>query len=96
VNVLAPLFILAIFVSGCSLDASLQDLGAAKPGFTFQNTAKTSGLISGSTQAGTATGGGVTYHMQSTLGSYVSGVEQETTDSTYKVYSSVQGALISE
>lgn len=94
-NVLVPLSVLAVFLAGCSLDASLTNLGSS-PVIGIENSAKTSGLISGSTQAGTATGGGTTYYMQSTLGSYVSGMEQETTDHSYRVYSSVQGALISE
>jgi hypothetical protein len=82
-------------MGGCSLDASLTDLAKA-PQFMFESSAKTTGLISGSSQAGTATGGGVTYYMQSTVGSYTSGIEQTTDDNAYKVYSSVQGAIISQ
>lgn len=93
-KVLASLFLVMFVVSGCTLEASIGQI--ASPEFEFQNNVKTTGLIPGSSQSGTASGGGSSYHIQSTLGSYVSGVEQETTDQSYKVYSSVQGALISE
>lgn len=93
-RILASLFLVMFIVSGCTLEASLQQI--VSPDFDFQSNVKTTGLIPGSSQSGTASGGGSTYHIQSTLGSYVSGVEQETTDQSYKVYSSVQGALISE
>ncbi|UXR64374.1 hypothetical protein EZJ49_14995 [Bdellovibrio bacteriovorus] len=89
--VLASLLILA---SGCSMDASLEQISENSP-IKFQDPAKTTGLVSGSTQTGTATGGGVTYHVQSTVGNYMSGIEQTTADKTYKVYSSVQGAIVS-
>jgi hypothetical protein len=94
-KVLVAVFLIMITVSGCTLEASLQEI-TSKPDFVFRNSAKTTGLIPGSSQTGTASGGGSSYHIQSTLGSFVSGVEQETTDQSYKVYSSVQGALISE
>lgn len=94
VKLSASLILMMFFISGCTLEASLQEI-TSKPDFVF-NTAKTTGLVPGSSQSGTASGSGSTYHIQSTLGSYVSGVEQETTDQSYKVYSSVQGALISQ
>ncbi|AFY02864.1 hypothetical protein [Bdellovibrio bacteriovorus] len=78
------------------MEASLEQLAeVAPPPIKFQDPAKTTGLVSGSTQTGTATGGGVTYHVQSTVGNYMSGIEQKTADDTYKVYSSVQGAIVS-
>lgn len=77
------------------MDASLEQLANVAPPVKFQDPAKTTGLVSGSTQTGTATGGGVTYHVQSTVGNYMSGIEQTTSDNTYKVYSSVQGAIVS-
>lgn len=89
--VLASLMTLA---TGCSMDASLEQISVNSP-IKFQDPAKTTGLVSGSTQTGTATGGGVTYHVQSTVGNYMSGIEQTTADKTYKVYSSVQGAIVS-
>ncbi len=83
-----------MFVTGCSMEASLHQLTSETP-IKFQDPAKATGLVSGSTQTGTASGGGVTYHVQSTVGNYMSGIEQTTTDNTYKVYSSVQGAIVS-
>jgi undecaprenyl pyrophosphate phosphatase UppP len=94
VKVLLGMGILMIFLSGCTLEASLQEISST-PDFVF-NSAKTTGLIPGSSQSGTTSGGVTIYNIQSTLGSYVSGVEQVTTDNSYKVYSSVQGALISQ
>ncbi|WII73180.1 hypothetical protein QJS83_04745 [Bdellovibrio sp. 22V] len=85
---------LVVLATGCSMEASLQNLSELSP-IKFQDPAKTTGLVSGSTQTGTATGGGVTYHVQSTVGNYMSGIEQTTSDNTYKVYSSVQGAIVS-
>lgn len=85
---------LLLMATGCSLDASLEQLTSELP-IKFQDPAKTTGLVSGSTQTGTASGGGVTYHVQSTVGSYMSGIEQTTSDGSYKVYSSVQGAIVS-
>ena len=82
----------ALFSAGCSLDASLQNISET---VKFQDPAKTTGLVSGSTQTGTATGSGVTYHVQSTIGNYVSGMSQKTSDGKYTVYSSVQGAIVS-
>ncbi|WP_246845133.1 hypothetical protein [Bdellovibrio sp. NC01] len=86
-----------ILATGCSMDATLQSL-AQNPGSVIkaQDPAKTTGLVSGSTQTGTASGGGgATYQVQSTVGSYMSGIEQTTSDGSYKVYSSVQGAIVS-
>lgn len=87
---------LMVLATGCSMDASLMDIGkVAGPITKMQDPAKTTGLVSGSTQTGTTTGGGTVYHVQSTVGSYMSGIEQTTSDGTYKVYSSVQGAIVS-
>lgn len=87
---------LLVVATGCSMEASLEQLAELAPEpIKFQDPAKTTGLVSGSTQTGTATGGGVTYHVQSTVGNYMSGIEQTTSDNTYKVYSSVQGAIVS-
>ncbi|WP_415063246.1 hypothetical protein [Bdellovibrio sp.] len=88
------LSITLLLATGCSMEASLQQLSSAVA-TKFQDPAKATGLVSGSTQTGTASGGGVTYHVQSTVGNYMSGIEQTTTDNTYKVYSSVQGAIVS-
>ena len=89
---LAALMLLA---TGCSMDATLQSL-TNNTVVKAQDPAKTTGLVSGSTQTGTASGGGGnTYKVQSTVGSYMSGIEQSTSDGTYKVYSSVQGAIVS-
>ncbi|WP_413612352.1 hypothetical protein [Bdellovibrio sp. HCB-110] len=94
VNKLILLLLLAI-LTGCSLEASLEQLAGEAAPIKLQDPAKTTGLVSGSTQTGTATGGGVTYHVQSTVGNYLSEMEQTTTDNSYKVYSSVQGAIVS-
>lgn len=90
------LFVLGILTlaTGCSMEASLESLTEIAD--KFMDPAKTTGLVSGSTQTGTATGGGVTYYVQSTVGNYMSGIEQGTTDNSYKVYSSVQGAIVSQ
>lgn len=85
-------FLLTLPITGCSLEASLVHLA---PPAELQAPAKTTGLVSGSTQTGTAIGGGTTYFVQSTVGNYMSGIEQTTSDNSYKVYSSVQGALVS-
>jgi hypothetical protein len=94
VKVWTSLFLIMFFMSGCSLEVSLQEITSKTD--LASNTAKTTGLIPGSSQSGTTSGSGPNYHIQSTLGSYVSGVDQETTDHSYQVYSSVQGALISK
>ena len=89
---LAALMLLA---TGCSMDATLQSL-TNSVATKLQDPAKTTGLVSGSTQTGTASGGGGnSYKVQSTVGSYMSGIEQTTSDGSYKVYSSVQGAIVS-
>ena len=87
-----PLLLLA---TGCSMEASIGEI-TGEIAIKFQDPAKTTGLVSGSTQTGTASGGGVTYSVQSTVGNYMSGIEQTTTDNSYKVYSSVQGAIVSQ
>ncbi len=93
---LALLGLMILATAGCSMDASLMDIAKSVPTVKFQDPAKTTGLVSGSTQTGTASGGGgATYHVQSTVGSYMSGIEQTTSDGSYKVYSSVQGAIVS-
>lgn len=86
---------LMILLSGCSMEASIESLTKDSP-IKMQEPAKPIGLVSGSTQMGTATGGGVTYHVQSSAGGYTSGIEQKTSDNSYKIYSSVQGALVSK
>ncbi|MDG0815492.1 hypothetical protein [Bdellovibrio svalbardensis] len=90
------LALMAVTTAGCSMDASLESLTKNIPALKFQDPAKTTGLVSGSTQTGTASGGGgATYHVQSSVGNYMSGIEQTTSDGSYKVYSSVQGAIVS-
>lgn len=75
------------------MEASLSPIVSDLP--SLSDPAKTTGLVSGSSQTGTASGGSVTYGVQSTVGNFVSEIEQTTADKSYKVYSSVQGALIS-
>lgn len=76
------------------MDVSLEQLTSKSP-VKFES-AKLAGLISGSSQIGTATGsGGATYTVQSTVGNYISSMEQSTSDGSYKIYSSVQGSIIS-
>lgn len=80
--------------SGCSLEASIMSLDSVSE--VIEDLSNSMGLVSGSSQTATASGGGGSdYLVQSTVGNYSSGVEQATTDDTYKVYSSVQGAIIS-
>ncbi|WP_413289611.1 hypothetical protein [Bdellovibrio sp. HCB337] len=81
--------LLLIGLTGCSIEASLLDLRQNHGLLIFP---KASGIVSGSTQTGTAG----TYTVQSSVGNYLSGVEQRTSDNTYKVFSSVQGALVSQ
>ncbi len=83
-----------VATSGCSMEASLQKLASEHPSILLP--AKASGLVAGSSQIGTATDGVTTYHVQSTVGNFTSEIAQETTDGSYKIYGSVQGALISE
>lgn len=90
--------LLVLVTAGCSMDASLEQLQeeVVAPIVKMMDPAKTTGLVSGSTQTGTASGGGgATYFVQSTVGNYMSGIEQTTSDNSYKVYSSVQGAIVS-
>lgn len=94
-----PIFVLtgfSLLLAGCSMDASLLSLNSALPNVAdpFTSTAKTTGLVSGSQQTGTTDTGN--YIVQSSLGSYISGMKQTTTDNEYVVYSSVQGSLIKE
>lgn len=85
----------AIFATGCSMDVTLEQL--TQPITNLIQKSRMSGLTSGSTQTGTATGSdGVTYSVQTTVGSYMSDMEQTTDDNSYKVYSSVQGGLVTE
>lgn len=89
-SVLLLLGLSSIFLAACSLDASIEAISEITAPFVA---AKTSGLTSGSSQTGTATGG---YYVQSTVGNYMNGIEQGTVEGDYKVYSSVQGALVSQ
>lgn len=84
---------LLAIATGCSMDASI-DRGSQI--IDFLSLGKTSGLVSGSSQLGTATAGGTTYYVQSSVGNYISEIEQKDTSGTYKIYSSVQGAIVSE
>lgn len=74
-------------LSACSMEASITSLSNT-PKLPL---AKSMGLISGSSQMGTA---GL-YHVQSSVGSYTAGVKQQTSDGEYYIYSSVQGAMVS-
>lgn len=89
-SVLILLGLSSSVLSACSLDASISMMSEIAAPFVA---AKTSGLTSGSSQTGTATGG---YYVQSTVGNYMNGIEQGTVEGDYKVYSSVQGALVSQ
>ncbi|MGZ3770739.1 MAG: hypothetical protein ACXVCP_06150 [Bdellovibrio sp.] len=89
-SVLAMMFLNA----GCSMDVTLDQL--SQPISKFLSKTRMTGLTSGSTQTGTASGGGVTYNVQTTVGSYMSDMEQSTNDGSYKVYSSVQGGLVTQ
>lgn len=89
------LALIAIFNVGCQMDASIINMNAALPLPAFP--AKSTGIVSGSNQAGYV--GSVSnpeYRVQSTLGSYISTLDQETAGGEYKVFSSVQGAIIGE
>ena len=83
-------------LSACSLDASLEgNLKVISPpssSLPAVNVSKSTGLVSGSTQNATAPG----YVIQSTLGSYSSGITQTTADGDYQIYGSVQGTLLSQ
>lgn len=86
--------LLIIGTVGCSMDAEVwgpKNLASiiAEPSLL--------GFASGSNQKGTATRGGeTTYYVQSTLGQPDSGADTLTVENTYHVYSSVQGAMVSE
>lgn len=87
---------MAFSMMGCNVDATLEKLGSKVKALDF---AKATGLISGSEQTGHTSDN--TYYVQSSVGSYLSGNGKQTaSDGTpngqnYIVYSSVQGALIS-
>ncbi|WP_413586389.1 hypothetical protein [Bdellovibrio sp. HCB274] len=81
---------LTLLASGCSLEASLEDLNAI---ITMKAPSKATGLVSGSTQDGSTVSG---YKVQSSVGNYLSQIEQTTNTGKYKVYSSVQGAIVSQ
>ncbi|MEK2689959.1 hypothetical protein [Bdellovibrio sp. GT3] len=92
------LMLLAAFTmlaSGCSLEASLEDLSAV---ISMKAPSKATGLVSGSTQDGVAKDSGnvTTYRVQSSVGNYLSEIEQTTDNGKYKVYSSIQGAIVSQ
>jgi len=91
---LTLLALMMLATAGCSMEASLENI-TNDIIQTLQAPAKSTGLVSGSTQTGTTTGGATTYHVQSTVGNYMSGIEQQTSGGAYKVYSSVQGAIVS-
>ncbi|MFM6928057.1 MAG: hypothetical protein ACKOX6_06300 [Bdellovibrio sp.] len=80
--------------AGCSMEASLENI-TNEIVEVMKAPAKSTGLVSGSTQSGVTTGGPTTYRVQSTVGNYMSGIEQQTSGGAYKVYSSVQGAIVS-
>ncbi|WP_413577096.1 hypothetical protein ACLVWU_02800 [Bdellovibrio sp. HCB290] len=94
------LAVLTMLASGCSLEASLEDLSAV---ISMKAPSKATGLVSGSTQDGTTVSG---YKVQSSVGNYLSQIEQCADTGTpnctvpgsykYKVYSSVQGAIVSQ
>lgn len=84
---------LIAITTGCSMDASIE---RGSKIIDIPTLGKTAGLVSGSTQLGTADGGATTYYVQSSVGSYISEIEQKDTSGTYKIYSSVQGAIVSE
>jgi hypothetical protein len=88
-------FLLSIFVTGCSLEASISSLVGGSPAVQLEGV-KTSGLVSGSTQTGIASGsGGASYNVHGTVGSYMSGIDARTSDGSYTIYGSVQGAIVS-
>ena len=87
----------SFFMMGCNVDATLEKLGSNIKSFDL---AKATGLISGSSQTGKSTDNA--YYVQSSVGSYISGNGKQTaadpnnaSADKYIVYSSVQGALIS-
>ena len=86
------LMLLAVMAlaSGCSLEASLEDLSEV---ISAKAPSKATGLVSGSTQDGSTASG---YKIQSSVGNYLSEIEQTTDTGKYKVYSSIQGAIVSQ
>ncbi len=84
------LLALMVMASGCSLEASLEDLNAV---ISAKAPSKATGLVSGSTQDGSTSSG---YKIQSSVGNYLSEIEQTTDTGKYKVYSSIQGAIVSQ
>lgn len=90
------LALIAIANIGCQMDASIINLNAALPLPNFP--AKATGIVSGSNQTGYvgSTPASAEYRVQSTLGSYISTLDQKTVGGEYKVFSSVQGAIIAE
>lgn len=90
---LTLLALLMMATAGCSMEASLESIIPESISDALKSPAKSTGLVSGSTQTGTTSGGGTVYHVQSTVGNYMSGIEQKTADGAYIVNSSVQGAI---
>lgn len=77
------------------MDAAIEELSVSiEPITRLVQKSRITGLTSGSTQTGTASGNGVTYQVQTTVGNYLSDMEQTTEDHSYKVFSSVQGSLV--
>lgn len=87
--------LISFTTTACSLDSFILIAAPAMPIIKAQEFAKTTGLVSGSTQIGTASGGGGTYKVQSSVGNYMSVMTQTTVSGTYKVYSSTQGSILS-
>lgn len=81
-----------IFGTGCSMDITMDQL-AQNPIVKLLSKSKMTGIAAGSTQVGTATGG---YQVQTTVGGYMSDMEQTTSDKSYRVFSSVQGGLVTQ
>lgn len=78
------------------MDASIEQLTA--PLTNLVQKTRMAGLTSGSTQSGVAkdSSGAITYQVQTTVGSYMSDMEQTTDDKSYKIFSSVQGSLVEQ
>ena len=90
--------LLSLLITGCSMDASLQQITASTIVIKSLDGLGITGLAAGSKQTATASGGGGnTYTVESSVGTAGSGsMNQATTDGSYKVFSSVQGVLSSE
>lgn len=81
--------------TACQMDASITRLGSTVSDVFFP--AKATGIVSGSSQDGyVGSPTNPSYRIQSTLGSYVSTLEQTTSDGSYVIYSSVQGAIMAQ